>query len=46
LRRDPAGTHPIISPDPVGADLEAHARRAVAECPLLALKLERRADRD
>jgi len=37
---------PIINPEPIHADLEEHARRAVAECPLLALKLERRANRD
>lgn len=37
---------PIISPEPVNAELEAHARRAVAECPLRALKLERARDRD
>ena len=37
---------PIISSEPVDAELEAHARRAVAECPLLALKLERSRDRD
>jgi ferredoxin len=37
---------PIINPEPIDADLEEHARRAVAGCPLLALKLERRANRD
>jgi ferredoxin len=37
---------PIIDPEPIHADLAEHAQRAVAECPLLALKLERRPDRD
>ena len=35
---------PIISAEPIGSDLEDHARRAVDRCPLLALKLERRSE--
>ena len=31
---------PIIDAAPVPRSLEAHARRAVAACPLLALRLE------
>jgi ferredoxin len=31
--------YPIVDPDPLGPELEPHARRAVAECPLLALRL-------
>jgi ferredoxin len=33
--------YPIIKPGPVPRSLEAHARRAVAACPVLALRLER-----
>lgn len=33
---------PMISPGPVPASLESHARRAVNDCPLLALRLEQR----
>ena len=33
--------YPIVDPAPVPRSLEAHARRAVADCPVLALKLER-----
>ena len=33
--------YPIIDPAPIPAELEAHARRAVAACPTLALLLER-----
>jgi ferredoxin len=33
--------YPIIDATPVPAALEAHARRAVAECPTCALSLER-----
>ena len=29
--------YPIVSPEPVPRALEAHARRAVAACPVLAL---------
>lgn len=36
---------PIISREPIGPELEDHARRAVAVCPLLALRLERPTDR-
>jgi len=35
--------YPIIDPGPIPASLEAHARRAVAGCPTLALRLERAA---
>jgi len=34
--------YPIIADGPVPRSLEAHARRAVATCPVLALRLERR----
>jgi ferredoxin len=33
--------YPIIDSTPIPAGLEGHARRAVAECPLVALLLER-----
>jgi ferredoxin len=33
--------YPIIDPKPIPAGLEAHARRAAAACPTLALVLER-----
>ena len=39
---DPWG-YPVIADAPVPAELEEHARRAVASCPTLALRLERRA---
>jgi len=32
---------PIIDPEPIPTGLEGHARRAVAACPKLALRLER-----
>jgi ferredoxin len=32
---------PIINTETIGFDLEEHARRAVDQCPLLALKLVR-----
>jgi ferredoxin len=32
---------PIIEEEPIGAHLLAHARRAAASCPTLALALER-----
>ena len=35
--------YPIIDGSPVPRSLEAHARRAVAACPVLALKFEARA---
>jgi ferredoxin len=35
--------YPIIDDSPVPASLESHARRAVDACPVLALRLERRA---
>jgi ferredoxin len=31
--------YPIIRPGPVPASLTAHARRAVSNCPVLALRL-------
>ena len=34
--------YPIVDPTPVPKDVERHARRAVAECPALALALIRR----
>jgi ferredoxin len=37
--------YPIVSGDPVPARLLALARRAVADCPTLALLLERAPDR-
>jgi ferredoxin len=30
---------PVIDPEPLSPALERHARRAVAECPMQALKL-------
>jgi ferredoxin len=36
---DPWG-YPVIAPGPVRAGLEEHARRAVASCPTLALRLD------
>jgi ferredoxin len=36
---DPWG-YPVIAPRPVPAELDEHARRAVASCPTLALRLE------
>ena len=35
--------YPIVRGEPIGRDLEKHARRAVAACPTLALRLERAA---
>ena len=40
IRLDEWG-YPIIDPAPVGGEVAAHARRAVAACPKLALRLER-----
>jgi ferredoxin len=37
--------YPILDPAPVSDELEAHARRAIAACPTLALRL-RAARRD
>jgi ferredoxin len=34
--------YPIIDESPIPPSLEAHARRAVDVCPVLALRLERR----
>jgi ferredoxin len=33
--------YPIVDPEPIPATLEGHARRAVAACPTLALRLQR-----
>ena len=38
IRLDPWG-YPIVDPRPLPAHLEAHARRAAAACPTLALLL-------
>jgi ferredoxin len=38
VARDPWG-YPLIAPGPVPAELAEHARRAVASCPTLALRL-------
>ena len=35
--------YPILDPKPIPASLEGHARRAVAACPTLALRLEQAA---
>ena len=35
--------YPIIDPTPIPPHLEDHARRAIAACPTLALRLEREA---
>ena len=40
VARDPWG-YPLIAPGPVPAELAEHARRAVASCPTLALRLAR-----
>lgn len=32
--------YPVVDDTPIGPDLLQHARRAVAACPVLALKLE------
>jgi ferredoxin len=32
--------YPIVADDTIGTDLVDHARRAVAACPVLALRLE------
>ena len=40
IRLDDWG-YPVVRPDPVPAHLDAHARRAVGACPLLALRLQR-----
>ena len=36
--------YPIVDGAPIPRELELHARRAVAECPKLALLLNRRRD--
>jgi ferredoxin len=41
VQLDPWG-YPIVTPGEVGDDLLPNARRAVAACPVLALKLEQR----
>jgi ferredoxin len=35
--------YPIVDPEPVGGEVERHARRAVAGCPAAALLLTRAA---
>ena len=35
--------YPIVDPRPIPRELEAHAERAAESCPVLALKLARRA---
>ena len=35
--------YPIIDPTPIPPHLEDHARRAIAACPTLALRIEREA---
>jgi ferredoxin len=40
IRLDDWG-YPIVDPRPIPAELEAHARRAVDACPMLALSLLR-----
>jgi ferredoxin len=40
IRLDDWG-YPILDPAPVTWELEAHARRAIAACPTLALRLAR-----
>ncbi len=42
VRRDDWG-YPIVDGEPLPPELVAHARRAAAACPTLALKLERSA---
>ncbi len=39
IRLDDWG-YPIIDPAPIGGNLVAHATRAIAACPVLALRLE------
>lgn len=36
--------YPILAPGAIPAGLEAHARRAVAACPVLALRIRDRPD--
>jgi ferredoxin len=43
ITRDEWG-YPVFGREPLPAGLLAHARRAVAACPKLALRLEERAD--
>jgi ferredoxin len=33
--------YPLINPDPIPSSLQALARRAVTDCPALALRLQR-----
>jgi len=35
---------PVIADEPIPGSLERHARRAVSECPMVALRLSRRRD--
>ena len=45
IRLDDWG-YPILDPAEVGGELEAHARRAAAACPTLALRLRAARDRE
>lgn len=38
--------YPIVDGSPIPRSLERHARRAVDACPVLALRLERAAERE
>ncbi len=43
IRLDDWG-YPMLAPGPIPRGLEAHARRAVAACPVLALRVRDRPD--
>jgi ferredoxin len=36
--------YPIIDPAPISPQLRGHAKRAIAQCPVLALRLQQMAD--
>jgi ferredoxin len=38
--------YPLLSGQPIGTELEAHARRAVDACPVFALRLEQSQEPD
>jgi ferredoxin len=44
IRLDDWG-YPILDPAPITGELETHARRAIAACPTLALRLARERER-
>jgi ferredoxin len=44
IEMDPWG-YPLVSPAELPDELTAHARRAIASCPALALLIDERADR-